>query len=155
VKETLDANKDWTVEKLEEFFVRIKFIAKRQSRIKDTFFFWIAHAKLLRQLNRKLTTLLAFLAKETKELKAKRKAVMTQLEVDYVNRKKKYPVEIPKYIKHTRIDLDATTFRNVTMTKKIITEKEMTDYFNNETLHNQKCAQLVDLKRQLDAQLEV
>lgn len=48
VKETLEANKDWNVDKLEDFFVRLKFMAKRQSRLKDTFFFWIAHAKLLR-----------------------------------------------------------------------------------------------------------
>ena len=37
----------------------------------------------------------------------------------------------------------------------MITEKEMRDIFANEDIHNQKCEQLVDLKRQLDAQLEV
>jgi hypothetical protein len=47
IKETVETDKSLTLLPLEEFFLRIKFYAKRQSRAKDTFF-WIAHAKLLR-----------------------------------------------------------------------------------------------------------
>jgi len=48
IQEMLEADKSLNVDSLEEFFLRIKYSAKKQSRIKDTFFFWIAHAKLLR-----------------------------------------------------------------------------------------------------------
>ena len=44
----LKGDKSLNIDSLEEFFLRIKYSAKKQSRIKDTLFFWIAHAKLLR-----------------------------------------------------------------------------------------------------------
>jgi len=89
--------------------------------------------------------------KENKELKAKRKQMLTQAETEYVAKKKKYTKDIPKYLKATKIDLDQMTFRLITGVKKKISEKEMTDFMNNETLHSQKRAQLIELKRQLDA----
>ena len=64
-------------------------------------------------------------------------------------------MEVPKYLKATKIDLERNTFKNVAATRQLISEKEMNEFFNNENLHNNKCAQLVELKRQLDAQLEV
>ena len=48
VQEMLKGDKSLNIDSLEEFFLRIKYSAKKQSRIKDTLFFWIAHAKLLR-----------------------------------------------------------------------------------------------------------
>lgn len=48
IQEMMEADKSLNVDSLEEFFLRIKYSANKQSRIKDTFFFWIAHAKLLR-----------------------------------------------------------------------------------------------------------
>lgn len=64
-----------TLAPLEEFFMRLKFFAKRQSRVKDTFFFWIAHAKLLRQLLKKMKALMNLMQKDTKEVKEMRKKI--------------------------------------------------------------------------------
>lgn len=62
----------------------------------------------------------------------KRETLQKQLLATYQERKKKYPVEIPKYIKYTKLDLDQQTYRNITVVKKIISDKEMNDFFNNE-----------------------
>jgi len=56
----LEADKTLNLNSIEEFFLRIKYSTKKHSRMKDTFFFWIAHAKLLRQMLNKLKTFLAF-----------------------------------------------------------------------------------------------
>ena len=150
----LEANKEWTVENLEELFIRIKIFGKRQSKVKAVFF-WIAHAKLMRQLGKKIDKLLGLMGKENKELKAKREVMRVATEADYTARKEKYPTEIPKYIKATKIDLNSETFKKIVMEKKIISTVEMQEFFNNEIVHTQKGVQLVQLKRQLDAQLEV
>ena len=77
------------------------------------------------------------MAKETKELKLKRKTITDQIEADYIARKKKYPAaEIPKYLKMSKIDLDQATFKNLTALKHMITEKEMGEHFANEQMHN-------------------
>jgi len=68
----LDAEKSWTVEHLEEYFIRISLFAKRQFKVKDALIFWVAHAKLQRQLRKKLKLLMSCMKKENKELKAKR-----------------------------------------------------------------------------------
>ena len=48
VQEMLKGDKSLNVDSLDEFFLRIKYFAEKQSRTKDTLFFWIAHAKLTR-----------------------------------------------------------------------------------------------------------
>lgn len=83
ITECLKREKSWSVQPLEDFFIRLKFMAKKQSRAKDTFFFWIAHAKLLRQLLKKMTKLFEFLGKGSKEVKAKRDLKLKQLEEEY------------------------------------------------------------------------
>ncbi len=107
----LHENKDFTVENLEEFILRIKIYADRQYKVKDMLLFWVAHAKLQKKLNKKITLLTNFMTKETKEV-AQRRATMKKTIVDeYVTRKAKYPKEIPKYVKATRVNLDVNTFR--------------------------------------------
>jgi hypothetical protein len=100
IKDCLEREKSWTLEKLEDFFLRLKFIGKHQSRFKDTVFFWVAHAKLLRQLTKKLKSLFEFMGKENKELKAKRNATLAKMETEYKEKKTKH-TNLPKYIKHT------------------------------------------------------
>ena len=51
----LHENKEWTVVNLEEFIIRIKTFAERQYKIKDALLFWVAHAKLQKKLNEKIT----------------------------------------------------------------------------------------------------
>ena len=73
--------------------------------------FWVAHAKLQKKLNKKITLLMNFMTKETKEV-GQRRTIMKKAIVDeYVARKAKYPKEIPKYVKATRVNLDVNTFR--------------------------------------------
>lgn len=100
IKDCLKREKSWNVNSLEDFFLRLKLIAKRQSRFKDTVFFWVAHAKLLRQLLKKLKSLIDCLGKEDKVLKLQRDQKLKGFEEEYIARKKKYP-EVPKWIKHT------------------------------------------------------
>lgn len=47
VKDTLKKEKTWNLNSCEDFFLRLRLMAKRQARLKDTLFFWVAHAKLL------------------------------------------------------------------------------------------------------------
>jgi hypothetical protein len=74
IKISLDAETSWTVESLEEYLIRISLYAKRQFKVKDALIFWVAHAKLQRQLRKKLKLLMSCMKKENKELKAKRAA---------------------------------------------------------------------------------
>lgn len=48
----LHENKDWTVESLEEFILRLKAFADRQHKVADALIFWVAHAKLQKKLNK-------------------------------------------------------------------------------------------------------
>ena len=128
----LEADKSLNLNSIEEFMLRIKYSTKKHSRMKDTFFFWIAHAKLLRQMLNKLKTFLAFMPKESKENKARREATLKKIDEDYKARKKRYPREIPKFVKATKIDLEVPTYRLVFGAKNMITESEMTEYLTNE-----------------------
>jgi hypothetical protein len=104
--QVLGDEKDWTVKNLEDFILRLKNYANRQYKAKDVLIFWVARAKLNKQLNKKLDKLLAMMSKDNKEMKAKRDVIAKQIETDYQGRKKKYPAELPKYLFATRIDLD-------------------------------------------------
>ena len=151
----LHENKHWTVEHLEEFILRVKIFADRQYKFKDVLLFWVAHAKLQKKLKKRLEILTNFMCKESKDVKLRRDAMKKAINEEYVMRKKKYPKEIPKYMKASKIELDSNTFRNIVNVKQIIPEKTMLEFFQAEQAHNLKCAELVELKRQLDAQLEV
>ena len=151
----LHENKEWTVESLEEFIHRIKIYADRQYKVKDVLLFWVAHAKLQKKLNKKITLLMNFMTKETKEV-AQRRAIMKKTIVDeYKTRKANYPKEIPKYVKATRVDLGLNTFKNLVGYKDMLQEKNLHEFFGAEAAHNKKMEELVELKRKLDAQLEV
>jgi hypothetical protein len=63
--------------------------------------------------------------KENKEIKARRETIAKQIEEDYIARKKKYPKEIPKFAKATRINLDLSTYGQIFGAKTLITEEEM------------------------------
>jgi hypothetical protein len=63
--------------------LRIKNYAKRQYKAKDVLIFWVASAKLNKQLNKKLDKLLAMMSKDNKEMKAKREILAKQIETDY------------------------------------------------------------------------
>ena len=91
---------------LEEFILRIKNYANRQYKAKDVLIFWVARAKLNKQLNKKVGKLTDMMSKDNKEMKAKRDIIVKQIETDYQAKKKKYPAELPKYLFATRLDLD-------------------------------------------------
>jgi hypothetical protein len=55
----------------------------------------------------------------------------------------------------TRLDLEQNTFKNIVASKDIIKPEEMNAFFEREHLHSTKRIQIMDIKRQLDAQLEV
>jgi hypothetical protein len=74
---------------------------------------------------------------------------------EYVARKAKYPKEIPKYVKATRVNLDVNTFRMLVGFKDMLQEKNLHEFFSAEAAHNKKMEEMVELKRKLDAQLEV
>ncbi len=101
---------------------RIYFFAKRQFRKKDLFLFWVAHAKLQRSLKKKASLLINILGNETDEIKSIRKTKLKEIEEAYVARKKSQPVEVPKYLKITEIDMRRETFKKVLMQNKVITE---------------------------------
>lgn len=128
----LAEEKEWNVKNLEEFILRLKNYANRQYKAKDVLIFWVAHAKLNKQLNKKLDKLLAMMSKDNKEMKAKRDVIAKQIEADYQARKKKYPAEIPKYLFATRLDLDKNTFRNIVTVRDLIKPEEMGEFFNRE-----------------------
>jgi septal ring factor EnvC (AmiA/AmiB activator) len=134
----LGEQKEWTVKNLEDFILRLKNYANRQYKAKDVLIFWVARAKLNKQLNKKLDKLLAMMSKDNKEMKAKREVVAKQIETDYQARKKKYPAELPKYLFATRLDLDIITYRNIVATKDIIKPDEMKEFFNREQIHRAK-----------------
>ncbi len=46
MKAIIEADRSLSLQSLEEFLLRVKFFANRQTRVKDTFLFWVAHAKL-------------------------------------------------------------------------------------------------------------
>jgi hypothetical protein len=94
------------VKNLEEFILRIKNYANRQYKAKDVLIFWVARAKLNKQLNKKVGKLTDMMSKDNKEMKAKRDIIVKQIETDYQAKKKKYPAELPKYLFATRLDLD-------------------------------------------------
>jgi hypothetical protein len=70
---------------------RLYFFAKRQFRKKDLFLFWVAHAKLLRALKKKASSLINILGNETDEVKLIRKTKMKEIEETYVARRKSQP----------------------------------------------------------------
>ena len=88
----LSENKPWTVEHLEEFIHRIKIFADRQHKVKDVLLFWVAHAKLQKKLNKKITLLMNFMTKETKEVALRIQNLKKTINEEYRARKKKYPV---------------------------------------------------------------
>ena len=71
---------------------------------------------------KKLKVLLSLMAKETKEIKARRVATSKKIEEDYQARKKRYPRDIPKFAKATKIDLEVPTYRLIFGAKNMITE---------------------------------
>ncbi len=60
----LNQNKDFNTKGLEELFIRLELSASKQSKFADNLIFWVAHAKLMRQLNKKMKQLKGFLAKD-------------------------------------------------------------------------------------------
>ena len=145
--QVLGEEKEWTVKNLEEFILRIKNYAKRQFKAKDVLLFWVAHAKLNKQLNKKLDKLLAMMSKDNKEMRAKRDVTAKLIESDYQARKKKYPAELPKYLFATRLDLDQSTYRNLVQVRDLIKPEELKDFFDREQIHGTKRLQLMDIKR--------
>ena len=62
---------------------------------------------------------------------------MKEIEEVYVKRKKSQPEQVPKYLKITKIDMRYPTFRKVLMCPKIISEKEMNSFIENDQKHNE------------------
>lgn len=98
--------------------------------------FWVAHAKLQKKLNKQINLLMNFMTKDTKEV-AQRRAVLKKTIVDeYLARKEKYPKEIPKYVKATKVNLDLNTFRLLVGFKDMLQEKVLHEFFAAEAAHN-------------------
>ena len=94
--------------------MRLKNYANRQYKAKDILIFWVARAKLNKQLNKKLDKLLAMMSTTNKEMKAKREIIAKTIETDYQARKAKVKDEkFPKYLYATRLNLDVPTYRNI------------------------------------------
>jgi len=66
-----------------------------------------------------------FMTKETKEVGVRRKTLIKTINEEYRARKKKYPEEIPKYVKATNVDLNINTFRLLVGFKDMIPEKSL------------------------------
>jgi hypothetical protein len=113
----LNQNKTWTVESLEEFIYRIKVFADCQYKLKDALIFWVAHSKLQKKMNKKVTTLMNLLTTKTKEVKKKRDIMKTSIRDEFLARKAQYPKWIPKYVKATRLNLDVNTYRLISVFK--------------------------------------
>ena len=146
---SLKSEKQWTLDNLEEFLVRVKLFAKRQFKVKDTLLFWVAHAKLQRRLRKKLKELTSCMKKPVKDIKTRRQKLKQHVDEEYYGRKVKYE-QLPKYIKATRIDLYKTAFINLVQNKSTITVKERDEIISSQLDHKDKCEQLVQLKKQLD-----
>ena len=71
----MNEQKDYSVKNLEEFILRIKNYANRQYKAKDVLIFWVARAKLNKQLNKKVGKLIDMMSKDNKEMKAKRDVI--------------------------------------------------------------------------------
>jgi hypothetical protein len=119
--------------------------------VKDVLLFWVAHAKLQKKLNKKINLLMNFMTKETKEVGQRRSIMKKAIVEEYVGRKQKYPKEIPKFVKATRVNLDLNTFRMLVGFKDMLQEKNLHEFFAAEVAHNKKMEELVELKRKLDA----
>lgn len=83
----------------------------------------------------------------------RRSAIKKTVTEDYLARKAKYPKELPKWLKATRLDLDLNTYKNLVGFKDMLAEKDLQGFLVAEEAHNKKMGELVELKRQLDAQL--
>lgn len=94
------------------------------------------------------------MGKEDKEVKQRRDLKLKTFEEQYLLRKKQFP-EVPKWVKHTQVDLSTTTFKAMTIVPKILAQSDLDEIVNKENMHNHKCAQIIAIKKQLDAQLEV
>ncbi|CDW71365.1 UNKNOWN [Stylonychia lemnae] len=140
---------------MEELFLRLKKCTSKEARFADKLIFWVAHAKLLRQMNKKLGQLMQLMHND-KQNKLEQEATIKTISADYLIKKKKYKgLNFPKYLLLSNLDLDGTTYRSWLNTKTVISEKELKEFQANEKKHNEQCNILVDYKKQLDDQLKV
>ena len=81
-----------------------------------------------------------------------RRTIIKQNIIDEYNaRKAKYPIEIPDYVKATRVNLDLTTFRKIVGYKNMLQKKELDEFFKAEKEQKKKIDELIEAKRKLVA----
>jgi hypothetical protein len=60
----LDQDKSLHTKNMESLILRLNTAASKQGKFADNLIFWVAHAKLMRQLNKKMKVLTGLLAKD-------------------------------------------------------------------------------------------
>eukprot|EP00347_Sterkiella_histriomuscorum_P010157 403377385 len=152
LKDTMKSDKNLQVQGMEKVLLRIQKFSKRQEKFADVLLFWVAHAKLLRQLNSKLKSLVKLL-KTDSEGKKHQKIVKAEQRQEYREAKKLLP-GIPKYICTIRLSLIQIDFKTVWDLyglKDFITEEQLRKYVENEVKAHEQCEKLVsDIKKSVD-----
>ena len=126
----------------------LKNYANRQYKAKDVLIFWVARAKLNKQLNKKLDKLLAMMSKDNKEMKAKREILAKTIETDYQARKARIKDEaFPKYLFATRLDLEKPTYKSIVLQRDTVKPEEMNEFFSREQIHGANRLRIMEIKR--------
>ena len=73
------------------------------------------------------------MAKETKEVSKRRDAMKKSITEMYRERKRRYPEEIPKFLKATNVTLDLFTFRDLVKVEDLINDKTLKEVFVKES----------------------
>lgn len=96
----------------------------------------MAHAKLLRKLNAKLKDMIKLLDSD-KQAQMEQKTMSTSLKSVYTSRKLKYKTfpSFPKFVFHTKLNLDVETYRNWYVFGNVITENDLKTFKTNEANH--------------------
>eukprot|EP00347_Sterkiella_histriomuscorum_P009216 403342079 len=152
LKDTMKSDRNLQVQGMEKVLLRIQKFSKRQEKFADVLLFWVAHAKLLRQLNSKLKSLVKLL-KTDSEGKKHQKIVKAEQRQEYREAKKLLP-GIPKYICTIRLSLiqiDHKTVWDQYGLKDFITEEQLRKYVENEVKALEQCEKIVsDIKKSVD-----
>ena len=120
LKDSMAADKDLSCKGLEELIVRLEQSVSKHAKFADNLIFWVAHAKLMRQLKKKMKVLASLLPQD-KQSKLDQKTVLQSIVQEYKARKKQFPT-VERYLLVTKLPLDIPTFKAKSSAPKVITE---------------------------------
>ncbi|CDW90129.1 UNKNOWN [Stylonychia lemnae] len=153
-KVQLKHNKSLNIQPFDELIIRLKKLSKKQEKLTDVIIFWVAHAKLLRKLNKKLKAM-SKLLKHDKESLKQHKMIKEKISKSYDAKRKQFKdSKLPKYLLLSNLDLERDTYRSWVSFEKVISEDDIKQFQANEQKHRDQCFHLVDYKKKLDQQLK-